>query len=366
MPPLNDLTGSDVKTAAILSAVVLLLTACATSGPAAQVTPSTSIGSKTTASASPTAPTGQCSLPVFSQDPTTNTGSGFFVSIPSGSVRQDASGQISYDQGGQRSRTASDPVLYGGGLVGSYDGLAGRWVPVDLSAISPDGLSYAYGYQPPGPSNAWQIRFVDVRSGKEHVAFTGPSPNGYDVVGFTNDGIYFTRGAPGSNGLWRLDPSSGDATPITSTPIRWRDASHGAAWATQPNPQHPVLEQGGPLFDQLLRVDLTSRATSQWLTLTGQFLVVIGVDADGHALVQSVSTTANRIIVVTTQGTGTTIYSGPGNGASGFLQLSGFNTAVPDGKRIWFGTQAGVFAYDDGTFAKVADSDGFVAGTCQP
>lgn len=354
-----------MKTAAILSVVVLLLTACAASGPAAQVTPSASIGSKTTAATSPTAPTGQCSLPVFRQDPTTDTGSGFFVSIPSGSVRQDASSQIIYDQGGQRSRTASDPVLYGGGLVGSYDGLAGRWVPVDLSALSPNGLSYAYGYQPPGQSNASQIRLVDVRSGKEHVAFTGPSPNGYDVVGFTSDGVYFTRGAPGSNGLWRLDPTSDDATPLTSIPIRWRDANHGAAWATQPNPQHPVLEQGGPVFDQLLRVDLTSRATAQWLTLTGQFLVVIGVDGDGHPLVQSVSTTANRLIVVTTQATATTIYSGPGNGASGFLELSAFNTAVPDGNRTWFGTRAGVFEYVDGTFSKVADTAGIVAGTCQ-
>ena len=338
-----------------------LVAACGVSH--AATAPVTS-GSSGTPQASATAsPSGVCWLPVFRFDTQANRGSGSFVSIPGGTLRQAAASDVAFEQATQKWRTAAQPYLYSTGPWATYDPLAGRWVPAPAESISPDGLRYAYSEQSPHNPSASDIRLVDVHIGSDQLLFTGPSATGYDIVGFTGDGIYVVRGGPGSNGLWKLD-LAGNATQVSTRPLKWTHVGGGAAWAARQNPDKPMVEQGGPILDQVVRIDLATGVITPWLTVSGQDLVPIGITAAGDPIVISLGDQAIRIWLVTASNQSASVYSGPGRSSSSALSWNGFNAVIADSGQTWVGTNQGIFQLTTGELAKVADVTASLAGRC--
>lgn len=305
-----------------------------------------------------------CWLPLFQTDAQGNSGAGSFIDIPGGAIRTAQGSELAFDQGTQRWRTATQPYLYATGPWATYDPAAGRWVPAPAEAISPDGSLYAYSEQNPHNPSTSDIRLVKVRTGNDQLLFTGPSATGYDIVGSADDGFYVVRGGPASNGLWKID-LEGNATQVTAVPLKWNHAEGGAAWAARQNPAKPMVEQGGPILDQVTRIDLPTGVITPWLTISGQDLVPIGTAAGGDPLVVSVADQAIRIWLVTAPDKSASVYSGPGRASSSAITWNGFNTVIADSGQTWVGTNQGVFQLQGTSgMVRAADVTASLAGRC--
>ncbi len=108
----------------------------------------------------------------------------------------------------------------------AWDAGIGRWVPAEPGSVSPDGSTYL-------SADSGGFRIVDARSGATlHKTTTGDVfPN--HVIGYTASGIYLrAQGISPPPGLWRLDPSTGALSKISSAPGFWEIVDGTTAWGT--------------------------------------------------------------------------------------------------------------------------------------
>jgi hypothetical protein len=250
--------------------------------------------------------------------------------------------------------------------IETYLAAAAKWLPVPAPLVAPDGQHYAYN-ESLGNPEIDRVHVVEVASGADRVVAQGTSDTGFEAIAFETDGIYAgrpTQGPATNPGLWRLDPQTGKAGLIEAS-HRWSWISHGFAYTVIPNPSDPVVVQGGPQADTLLRLDLGSHAVSQVLRKRGVPVRVRGFDSSGHPIVLLGSTAADLYVLTDTNAAQP--LGGSREHTFAFVQPS--LVAAPDG--FWMGADQGILRYSTGsgfqlawTNPKVKTVLPLVAGAC--
>jgi len=127
--------------------------------------------------------------------------------------------------GGNFARDPSSRGVDSSNII-AWDGSIGRWIPTDPLSISPDGNTYL-------SMLTGDIQVVDARSGTvmHQTKTDGVFPN--HVIAYTDSGIYLrAQGIAPPPGLWKVDPSSGALTQISSASGLWEVVNGSWAWGT--------------------------------------------------------------------------------------------------------------------------------------
>lgn len=180
----------------------------------------------------------------------------------------------------------------------TYDRAVNRWLPVEASAVSPDGLRFAFAdYDLTSVvvggvlASTGRVHVVDARTGASQVIFSG-SPT-FAVVAFESGGVYLsqvalTRLGPVVSGLYLLDPAGGTPRPVTGAN---RPLDQNGWQIDGPNAWGVDFSSGGGLIsgNRVLRLDLKTGEIQEWKTWPeGVLTVVLGVDAQDHLIVGAV------------------------------------------------------------------------------
>lgn len=352
----------------VVAGLLLVVSAC---GPVTKpVTVSSSSSPRTTvstwaseppAASSPTsATTLACRLPVAERQSTGIRGG--FITFPSGDLVLDPN--------------ANFPAASGATFTRRF----GRWLPVDIAAVSPDSSHYAYTEFVDAPFRHSRVHVVDVASQADHVVYTQTSQDQgfYVVLDYQAAGIYLGDVGPSGesvNGLWRLDPNTKSLqmlAPISEPGSRqgFYLIGAGGAWYGDVAPGDVPPHQGLAPMDRLLRLDLTTSARTPWFRRQGMMVEGLGFDGAGHPIVWAATMTSDasaltsqELWLVTAPNVAKQIYSGPGSASPAFFNFRG--APLADDHGLWFGTSAGIYLYTpDGKFQRVSSAAGKIAGRC--
>lgn len=244
-----------------------------------------------------------------------------------------------------------------------WDAQARRWVPVDLSSVSPDGQSYVY-------LSGDGLHRVLVATGADQLVYRRPQGVlGGQVLGYQADvyivlpsGVKDGAGGvitnpPDQVGVWRIDLASKTGTRIRSSDIVGSMAS-GALWIT------PV--SGNQLGDSLDRIDLGTGNQTVWFSDPGRTIQFLGVDHAGLPIVWTFSGGHLEIWRVAAPNQATNFYSIDYTGAAEiFGPEMQQGLLVADEHGVWFGASDGLYIYDAAGFRKIATTAGIPAGPCQ-
>jgi hypothetical protein len=245
------------------------------------------------------------------------------------------------------------------GKGGYFDRAFNRWLPVRREAVSPDGTHY--GYVDMGQV---LLHVVDVISGKERTFSLSAIGANY-LFDYAAEGIYMTFGFEGLHGLWLVDPSTGSSRQLTQVMTPGAIGAGGVIWYSEVNPADPqpinTASSAGILSDQVTRLDPKSGSKTQWLYRPGVGLGVVGLDVNGHPLIDVVNKwmdiSSTELMIAPDTANQKTIKKGP---LAGTLVYP-----VADSHGIWFGSQQGIYLYSDsGGLQKVSDQPGYPANGC--
>ena len=333
--------------------VVGMLTSCTatSSGPASAPSPTPA------AAATSPSPTPQiaCELPYL----ITNGQSPFFavgfLKLPDDVFSPDPTAGSTLPPGGVQ----ASPVPGGGGAQPWWDAQARRWVPVDLSSVSPDGQSYVY-------LSADGLHRVLVATGADQLVYRRPQGViGGQVLGYeaevyivfpsgVKDGTGgFITNPPDQVGVWRIDLAAKTGTRIRSSDNAGSMAS-GALWITP------------PLGDSLDRIDLGTGQETVWFSDPGRSIQFLGVDHAGLPIVWTFAGGHLEIWRVAAPNQSTNFYSIDYAGAPAiFGPEMQQGLLVADEHGVWFGASDGLYIYDTAGFRKIATTSGIPAGPCQ-
>jgi transcriptional regulator with XRE-family HTH domain len=209
----------------------------------------------------------------------------------------------------------------------TYDSVVGNWLPVAPAWMSPDGRSYAYS------DREGVLHLADAATGRERVL---NSDRAWALLSFQPEGLYVAQmmamgAAP--TGLWLVSTATGSVRQLREDGP-WQYVGGHAAWAIElraPVPKPPVwAKQGdGPFGNTLVRLDLDTGATTTAYRIRDDLLNLVGVDAQGDAVAESLRSPVSPLIIV---------------GASGHPMSVGqgsWANAVADGRRTWFAESDG-------------------------
>jgi hypothetical protein len=282
----------------IVLAVVLVVAACSgSSAPTAQSSPSATV------TLSPAALNGD--LPVWvglgsGDNPALANAqvAGGFVHFPGGLFRRDPHADMLSDRTIPtlvRTKTPDQPYLYAG--EGSplhsdqitYDRVVGRWLPVNQTQVSTDGLHYAYLDYESGSATPRRIHLVNVLSGSDQIVYRATDTPLIGIVGLAQQNIYLIDCAPTETSgncwgpLWRVDATTGSVTKVSDRHGAWVISGRNA-WIVTCSAKYPLpcfYDEHGP--NQLLRIDLAAGNEEIWDR--GSSVHLIGIDGDGMPLV---------------------------------------------------------------------------------
>ena len=152
-----------------------------------------------------------------------------------------------------------------------FDAAVNRWLPVPRAAVSPDGRRYAYteGWSA-SPASKPRVHVVNAATGADIRVATMPDAQPYTVIDFTASAVYLGIRYEGSApGVWRLDPTTGLVSKVSSSLYTPDDV-----WLGQVDPRDPAPYlrpfDGGAEPD---RIDYrVGGATTTWLYRPGQAL----------------------------------------------------------------------------------------------
>lgn len=266
---------------------------------------------------------------------------------------------------------------------------AGRWLPVQAAAVSPDGGSYAYSTTTsgvPGEQPTSAVFVHDIATGKNRQLWSGQNTS--QVVGWGPGGIYFSRlsssvPGPPSAEMWVVDPANpGAAHRLASNPAPQPSVGTisrtggGAAWAIS------YGQVGKPTGDsvpspppsEIKRMDLRDGSLSTWFTAPeGVFINLAGTDAQGHPVL-----ILNSVVRLTPPSPQPSPQTSPQASPTPYppppprvLLLTGPNQTVEiasgsdpafrpsqalgDSHGIWFSSPGSLWLYRNGALNKVAD-----------
>ena len=218
-------------------------------------------------------------------------------------------------------RFQPDPSAPAGAL--SYSWFAHRWLPVPLEQQSPDGRHYAYV-----ASNG--IHDVDLATRVDRKLVAG-TPN--QVVDYGADGIYVTKNGAysGHLGLWLLNPRTAVLKQLLPVTVAFDALGGGAAWYSDTRSE-------GPEPATLYRIDLGTGEQAAWFQKPNLWVVHLGTDAAGKALVGYVDTrNPNQVTLAVMSGPGESqvIRTGPNDTTPWILSAS-------DSHGMWFDSNSDV------------------------
>jgi len=309
--------------------------------------------------------------------------SGGFISFPAGTFAQDPKGLITTGSSQQEVETRATPVLRGVPQNGPtfYDAAVHRWVPVSAAQSSPDGSSYAYVTTGASSSQGATFHIVSASAGTQRT-FTVAVPNvgaanGVQVMDYDGGGVYFvvTQVEAYPVGVWRLDAGTGKVTALARV-ANVMAVRGGYAWtgAIDPHdPSPPKVPASRPLFNSIVQVNLANGAQTVWFYSPGRSETLLGL-ATGRPVINIGDAPDFPAI-----GGEIRLLDHPSSGAedSGELVWGGGLALIdpqPDGDRLWFGSDRGIYLYTGTGLQKVyafsASQIGSIttiapAGTCR-
>ncbi len=301
-----------------------------------------------------------CRLPVAFI--TASSMRGAWLDLVTGTVTYDPAGEFEIDQNGYAARSKAEPRL--SGLKGAlfYSQAAKRWLPVRRLAVSRDGRRYAYTDPFTGQPSTIRLHIADAGTGNETVyPLPGSGPAAaYAVIDFGSKGVTITSAYEGTRGVWRVDPSSGRVTAISSA-INIGAVDGDTVWAGSVNPADPHPLPG--FEDQPDQVDQITLGggTATWLYQESTSLSVVGIDGHGSPIVlafKNLSGDDAKFLLLTAPNTARTIFEAVKP------PLSVWPTAI-DQHGVWFASADGIYLLPDGgMLAKVSDVVATPAGGC--
>jgi hypothetical protein len=302
---------------------------------------------------------------------------GGFLHFPGGVFQRDPRADMVKDQTPTlwRTRTPDQPYLYASdgnayGLPITYDRAIGRWLPVNRSQVSEDGLRYAYD---DADGAVHRFHLVDIRSGSDQIVYrTSNVPPLYRVVGLAQQSIYLTECSKFNclGSLWRLDATTAAITKVSDRQGRWIVSGPVAWMATCSSTLVPYVCYGNQLDstvgpNQLLRIDLGTDTEATWYRGIG--IDLIGLDTEGLPLVQLNYVDNNNpkvtgmsvLLRVTAPERTERLFSVPTDRPDG----ARFQTATADRFGTWLnlvtvplGTTAGIYLYSEAIYLYSRDS----------
>lgn len=223
---------------------------------------------------------------------------GGFMHFPGGLFRRDPHADMLLDRSIPnlvRRKTPDQPYLYAG--EGSpvhsdqitFDRAVGRWLPVNQTQVSADGLHYAYLDYESGSATPQRVHIVDVRSASDQVVYRASGTPLLALLGLVHQNIYLADCKPTeiSGNCWgpirRMDATSGSVTMVSDRQGAWL-INGRSAWVVTCSAKDPLpcfYDEHGP--NQLLRIDLATGNEEIWDH--GSSVHLVGVDGDGMPLV---------------------------------------------------------------------------------
>ncbi len=281
---------------------------------------------------------------------------GGFLTFPGGTFAPDPRGKIVGVIGLDALKTAQSPILTGRMETGPpfYDAALNRWIPAGAGQSSADGAAYAYSTIGDSISAGATIHVVSVASGTERT-FKIAIPDvgaaaGLGVEDFDGSGVYFgveqVENYPA--GVWRLDLGSGNITALAQVAnvFAVRDGYAWIGYVDPHDPNPPSAPASVHFFDSLVQVKLTTGARTTWFYRPGVAVTLFALDGQGRPVVyiddgpdpMQPATTELRRLTEPLSG-------GEDNGeliSSGQVLI---DHPQPDGDRIWFGNERGIYLY---------------------
>lgn len=261
----------------------------------------------------------RCSLPVYIPTGTLapSPGAAGFLVFPGGTFITDPASNISPLPTSSPNPASPSPVGWEGLTPPlSYDRAFSKWLPVPASWVSPDGSRYAY-------PTANAIYVQNVPSNTHLVLGEGQA---WSIVAVLEEGVYAS--APDAAGLWWL-PYSGSPRQISARGY-WEAATAEAAYGTEDR----VDPLGAPNTG-IIKLDQLTGAISRWFARANSQDIVVGLDRQGHPIVQVYFGAYGQEIWMTTGPS-----TGIPMGRSGVWYQTGWldNQEVPvsDSHGIWF------------------------------
>jgi hypothetical protein len=249
-----------------------------------------------------------CRLPIFAGPP----GSGGFIQFPQGNFTADPRSAVALPSPSPGTSPPPGPggpgPGYGYGMA--YDMAHSRWLPVRQEWVAPDGLHYAYPYNT-------SIYLVDTSNNTQVEVASG---HAWNLLRVLDDRLFAT--IPNAPGLWMV-PFSGSAKQITAVGY-WQAASATAAFGTQTS----AVPQGAQ--QNLIKVDVSTGATSDWFAMDGASANVLAIDSHGNPIVQGYFRDGQWVVWLTTGTSNPIVIANSGEN----LYLQG--GALGDVHGVWF------------------------------
>lgn len=344
---------------------LVALSACSSSStagvvslsPSAPSSPSPSRSATASPSPSPAGPdlplstlSSACRLPAIKLTIGAGGGQSFdggFITFPSAAMAVDPEGRIVSTQSGELVTTAS-PALRGIAESGPphYDGTANRWLPAGVGQTSPDGASYAYGSG--GTIQVVTVSTAAATTFKITVPSVAADLN-VRVVSF--DGRYAAYLVLGPDsylpGIWRLDTAGGAMTSLGQLEdiFEVRDGSAWIGYLDPHDPTPPHAQSVVPLFDSIVAVNLATGARTTWFYRPGQSVRLVAIDQSGRPIVTVKPGPDYLAPGGEIRRLDEPLSGGEDNGELVYAGALDFGYVLPDGDRIWFGSERGLYLY---------------------
>ena len=179
---------------------------------------------------------------------------------------------------------------------GAYDRAVGKWLPVDIQEVSPDGTHYAFAI-PPGmpPASDNKVHVVDAATGLDR---TFPATHPWSVVDYGTDGVYLhestVNGAYVSNGLWRLDPSTGRVDELAAKGD-WKGEANGVAWGIDPPGDYRSASPSPN--NRVVRLDLRTRQQSTYVQNPNATYAWLGFGTDSQPILAMSDASGYNLVI---------------------------------------------------------------------
>jgi hypothetical protein len=214
----------------------------------------------------------------------------------------------------------------------AWDAPFGRWVPTIPRNVSPDGATYVALFD-------GTFRLVDARTGSVLHAIPHSDVLLQHVVAYTASGIYMSaihQDMSPVPGLWKVDPSSGALSRVSSAPGYWEIADATSAWGTDTKAT-------------VIRMDLATGVATDIYKSSYQLGDVVGFAGAGVLVSRSADTPGAFGAMVVRQDGSVTPVDVPAG-----LEGKYFNGYFQDGPAVLIsGHGFGLAAYDENHGLKV-------------